>query len=342
MGSSQSTTHDIPPQIYDDIIVARKTERTTTQCTVPHINEDSTTCFQCNGMPQNGYQSKRRGLCDSTKETGSLIRNKKLLNNCEDTIGTNLKKIIKPPNRFNNLDDFIQNWSIWQDQFTSFLTLNDSNKLKYHEWGYFFLHFMGPIGQEILNNLFFDKQDDKKDYVILMRKYNSFHEFYTTAKFENESIMDYINRLKSEAALNIINVDEALKEKLAKDIQKHHRERNCFSVAALRRIYFSKQQKLYILWPIPYKRTMSCLCFCGGNHIYKKCPAYGETCSKCGNMNHFSWKCSKKILLKNCHFCGLSHLQDRNKCPARNSLCCICKTRGHYEVKCCENQNATK
>ncbi|XP_056000463.1 uncharacterized protein K02A2.6-like [Ostrea edulis] len=30
---------------------------------------------------------------------------------------------------------------------------------------------------------------------------------------------------------------------------------------------------------------------CGKTHDYKQCPAYGETCRKCGKLNHFAVKC---------------------------------------------------
>lgn len=39
------------------------------------------------------------------------------------------------------------------------------------------------------------------------------------------------------------------------------------------------------------KSTVKDCKYCGQTHEFKRCPAYGETCRKCGNQNHFAVKC---------------------------------------------------
>lgn len=42
------------------------------------------------------------------------------------------------------------------------------------------------------------------------------------------------------------------------------------------------------------ERTIKNCKFCGQNHVYLKCPAYGKTCLYCHGKNHFSKVCKKK------------------------------------------------
>ncbi|XP_039308673.1 uncharacterized protein LOC105195994 isoform X2 [Solenopsis invicta] len=45
---------------------------------------------------------------------------------------------------------------------------------------------------------------------------------------------------------------------------------------------------------------------CGMGHIQSRCPAYGESCTKCGKKNHFSLKCETSFV-NNCTRCGINH-----------------------------------
>ena len=41
-------------------------------------------------------------------------------------------------------------------------------------------------------------------------------------------------------------------------------------------------------------RTSTCK-YCGSSHTPRRCPAYGETCGKCSQVNHFSAVCRAPI-----------------------------------------------
>ena len=39
--------------------------------------------------------------------------------------------------------------------------------------------------------------------------------------------------------------------------------------------------------------------YCGKQHLPKQCPAFGQTCRKCGKKNHWANCCNAKIIGKN-------------------------------------------
>ena len=42
------------------------------------------------------------------------------------------------------------------------------------------------------------------------------------------------------------------------------------------------------------RATIRSCCYCGGSHRRGDCPAYGQTCKKCGHRNHFSQACLQR------------------------------------------------
>lgn len=134
--------------------------------------------------------------CPSKEEVYNVNLSPRLTRNVSLEKKDNIKNMIKPPPNLKDLTHFIESWTAWKEQLMVFLNLKDENKEKYHLWGNFLLNFMGAVSQEILGKLVFNTSEDKNNFIILINKFNAYHQFYITTKSENESIIDYIERLK--------------------------------------------------------------------------------------------------------------------------------------------------
>lgn len=134
--------------------------------------------------------------CPSKEEVYDVNLSSGLTQNVSSKKKDNIKNMITPPPNLKDLTHFIESWTTWEEQLIIFLNLMDENKEKYHLWGNFLLHFMGAFSQEILGKLVFNTSEDKNNFIVLINKFNAYHKFYITTKSENESIVNYIERLK--------------------------------------------------------------------------------------------------------------------------------------------------
>ncbi|KAI4496769.1 hypothetical protein M0804_000579 [Polistes exclamans] len=253
-----------------------------------------------------------------------------------------LETMYRPPPNIKNLKEFIKSWNIWKEEMRSFLILVDYNKKDYHKWGTFVLNRMGSISHEILQYLIFDKEDDKNNFSVLIEKFDAYHKFVTNAKSENESVINYVERLKVDCIKNIKNIDNMVKQKLEKEIENLCKER--FIAIASSKMPDFKFEKTFqsltiaeiaFLWDLCdnsiWEENKICK-YCGKFHPKDKCFAFGKECNKCKRRNHFSKYCPGVMYINNCRFCGGDH--GVKKCLAYDEKCSKCNKLHHFSWMC--------
>ncbi|XP_035740837.1 uncharacterized protein LOC118449836 isoform X1 [Vespa mandarinia] len=301
-----------------------------------------------NTNTNNIYPKLQRTYSDDTKPScptkEELYDNKSIqqTQNVSTEKKDNIKSMIKPPPNLVDIKNFMTSWTIWKEQLMIFLNLMDENKEKYHLWGNFLLNFMGVVSQEILDKLIFYPNENKNNFSVLINKFDAYYKFNTTTKSENESIMDYVEKLKIGAVKNIKNVDYVLKEKLASDIEKHCKERFiALASCKLSDFNFDKTFKVLTLAEIAFlwnlciqsncENNKNCN-YCGKSHLEGQCLAKGKECNKCKRRNHFAKCCPGLMYINNCGFCGGDH--GFKRCPAFGETCTKCAKQNHFSWMC--------
>ena len=72
---------------------------------------------------------------------------------------------------------------------------------------------------------------------------------------------------------------------------------------------------------------------CGINHTENQCYAFGMQCSRCDGLFHFHWKCHSGRI-PFCQNCGNSHVDVARKCLAFGKTCTKCGKIGHLSTVC--------
>ncbi|XP_015181185.1 PREDICTED: uncharacterized protein LOC107068878 [Polistes dominula] len=248
----------------------------------------------------------------------------------------------KPPAEIKNLQEFINSWNMWKEDMRLYLMRQDYNKKDYDKWGLYVLNFMGSISLEIFENFIFNKDEDKNNFTVLIDKFDAYHKFITTVKFENESVINYIKRLKDNYTKNIKDIDNMVKNKIQEEIEKFYKER--FIAIASSKIpdfNFKKTLKsltiteIAFLWDLCnnsiWEENKICK-YCGRLHPKDKCFAFGKECNKCKRRNHFSKYCPGVMYINNCSFCGGDH--GAKRCLAYDETCSKCNKLHHFSWMC--------
>jgi hypothetical protein len=103
--------------------------------------------------------------------------------------------------------DMVSNWQSWKEDFIIFMKItgyiDQSNEIRAN----FLKNRIGKVGIDAIQNISFDKPEDKDDMDILILKLEEYfnpprkevverYQFFTKAKKQNETIEQYINNLK--------------------------------------------------------------------------------------------------------------------------------------------------
>jgi len=103
--------------------------------------------------------------------------------------------------------DMVTNWQSWKEDFIIFMKItgyiNKSNEIRAN----FLKNRIGKVGIDAIQNISFDKPEDKDDMDILILKLEEYfnpprrevierYQFFTKSKKQNETIEQYINNLK--------------------------------------------------------------------------------------------------------------------------------------------------
>ncbi|KAL2737658.1 GATA zinc finger domain-containing protein 4-like isoform X2 [Vespula squamosa] len=318
---------------------------TSPNITSPNIRSSNITSLK-NKYPKlnNIYSDETRPSCPSKEELFNDNESTKQKQNVSTKEKNLIENMIRPPPNLVDLTDFLKHWIIWKEQLIIFLNLMDENKKKYHQWGNLLLNFMGPVGQEILQKLVFNKREDKNNFSVLMDKFDAYYKFNVNTKTENESIMDYIDRLKVDAVRDLKNVDEILKQKLANDIDKQDFCKERFIALASsklpdfnfdKKFMFLTLGEIAFLWNLSKRynsnENQSCN-YCGKFHSKEQCFAKGKECNKCKGRNHFAKYCPGLMYITNCGFCGGDH--GGKQCFAYGETCSKCNKPNHFSWMC--------
>lgn len=193
------------------------------------------------------------------------------------------------------------------------------------------LHTAGEEAAEIYDQFEFTAGQDKNRLPDVLEKYegycnprrNLLYEWYvfmSMTQNEGESIDMFVKRLKTQAAkcefgdkkemmmlcrLVFGIKDTKLKERLLRDNNiTLGRAMDDIRAAEVTRAQMSSMANgdktvSHIARDEPSTDNahtrISCK-YCGYQHMKGKCPAYGQTCRKCGGRNHFQKKCSSKAV----------------------------------------------
>lgn len=156
------------------------------------------------------------------------------------------------------------------------------------------------------------------------------------------SIYLIIYIFKVAAVKNMKNVDDVLKQKLAKDIEKNCKERFiALASSKLPDFNFNKTfvlltfAEIAFLWNLcnqcSLKKDNNCN-YCGKSHSEGHCLAKGKECNKCKRRNHFAKCCPGIMYITNCGFCGGDH--GVKQCTAFGEICSKCGKQNHFSWMC--------
>ncbi|XP_014229832.1 uncharacterized protein LOC106654452 [Trichogramma pretiosum] len=308
-----------------------------------------------------------------------------------------------------------QEWIAWRRYF--FTHIHDKDVPIYRQSEEFF-RLIGEVGYSIMKNLYFGSISDERNLEILLHKFDVYFTFCGKRKRPDETLDNYFKSLESIAektANSRANVDKYIKEKLLQDMKhgkifeqflkivpifskvsnyetltstelkfiwyecEYHEDirKSCQLIEKLEPV---KEVSIYQKEIQPMRKKNICFkcghdhsgrrcpawgqrCWkcgdlnhflrccpktfirdcvnCGRNHIQFKCPAYAKECSRCKKNNHFAWQCLGDVI-NCCDYCGQSHLSGRNNCPAAKNICNKCQKIGHFTSKCRSRRNSLR
>lgn len=206
------------------------------------------------------------------------------------------------------------------------------------------LHLIGEEGFKIFNTFTFKKKNDENILNKVLEKFDDHfttklnttyerYQFFTIRQEKNESIENFITRLKSKAAtcefktlenslvrdMLVVGLDdEVIKEKLlqeknlkleeaieiTKTFEKARQQVQNMKPTEGEEINEIKKKEKYHKKNSPTKSShnkqmqkhiiKNCT-RCGRDHARNACSAYGKECLKCKKMNHFAHMCKSKI-----------------------------------------------
>ena len=189
-------------------------------------------------------------------------------------------------------------------------------------------HCIGEDAVEILDQFDFAEDENPDRLPDVLQKFDDYfnprrntlfewYVFWSLNQAENEPIEMFVKRLKTQAAMCefgdmrdmmilcrcVFGIGNAkLKEKLLQDanitlngaielIRASEATRSQMDSLSSNRAV-AAIEKHAPTPPSPAPRKVNGCKFCGYDHLRGKCPAYGQTCKKCGQRNHFMKVCS--------------------------------------------------
>ena len=225
--------------------------------------------------------------------------------------------------------DVAGNWRKFRQRFNNYLVASGysekADKVKLS----LFLHLVGDETVEVFNTFEFanagdneklDKIMDKFEAYCALKKNTTFERyvFFSRKQKDNEPFDQWLTDLKRLASTCEFEVfrDSLIKDGIVLGVRDVHVKDRLLRENALtleRAIEICKafeisRQQLKELDTKPNitvnavktqskqkdsgKQVTNCR-FCGSNHAYGKCPAYGKNCNKCNGKNHFGKVCRK-------------------------------------------------
>ena len=113
----------------------------------------------------------------------------------------------RPPGKLSNNGLVSKNWRRWKQDFLIYMKLTGGIKKQEDEKLAWLKNLIGDAGLEALENISFERPDDKENFKIVMQKLEEYFDppnnvvkerniFFSRSKENNESIDDYIKKLK--------------------------------------------------------------------------------------------------------------------------------------------------
>ncbi|EFN78746.1 hypothetical protein EAI_08211 [Harpegnathos saltator] len=218
-----------------------------------------------------------------------------------------------------------KNWQSWKEDFIIFMKVTGYIDKPNEVRANLLKNRIGKIGIDVIQKISFNNLQDKDDMDILMTKLEEYfnppkkevverYQFFKYSKKQNESLEQYINDLREKAKTcnfkgmtdslirdKIIfdTYDKILRKKLLEtdDLDLHKLVVICndYNINTEKMKQVTEQNKAesnsYTQKAIENAKIKACCWRCGCQHPQGKCPAWGSSCTKCGDTNHFTQCC---------------------------------------------------
>ena len=224
-----------------------------------------------------------------------------------------------------------ENWKIWKEKYANYSIISRLDRESQEYQLAMFKHAIGDDGLKVIKTFSYAAGEDPNDWCVVkenMEKYcigevNEIYERYCfnkRDKLPTESIDSFVAELKTLA--KTCNFCDCLRNSLIRDrivlgVKKENTTRKllrvrdltlnrCIDICRSEEVkLLSEPMDIHQVKPKTKKpttpeetssaqpgRKIACT-FCGYEHApeKKKCPAWGKTCNRCKEKNHFAKKC---------------------------------------------------
>ena len=224
--------------------------------------------------------------------------------------------------------DVAGNWRKFKQRFNNYLIASGYSEKADKVKASLFLHLVGDDAVEVFKTFEFADPGDQEKLDKIMDKFEAYcapkknttferYVFFSRKQKENEPFDQWLTEMKRLASTcefetlrdslikdgivlgvrdvhvkdrllreNALTLERAIELCKASEISRQQlKELDTKQSVSVNAVKSQKQKETR-------KQVTNCK-YCGSNHLYGKCPAYGKTCKKCNGKNHFGKVCKK-------------------------------------------------
>ncbi|XP_011331521.2 uncharacterized protein LOC105275970 isoform X1 [Ooceraea biroi] len=232
--------------------------------------------------------------------------------------------------------DMANNWQSWKDDFIIFMKITGYKDKPNESRANFLKNRIGKVGIDAIQNISFDKPEDKDDMDILIAKLEEYfnppkkevverYQFFTISKKQNETFEQYVNKLKEKAKTCNFNdmTESIIRDKIILDTHDKILRKKLFDakdldlqkIIAMYNDYNINIEKMKQV--TKENRTEQ------ENSMQKSQLFYGKTTIVNNTKRPPCWRCAR--------------YHPQGKCPAWGSKCTSCGDINHF-TQCCKGK----